>query len=85
MGLLEKLAQYKPYTPQGVRYPRLFELVRKHFNEIQEALKKRYSWAQISQRAYEAWKESGELTYEWEFKKSLFYNYYHKVEKERRS
>ena len=59
MGLLEKLSQDKPYTPQGVRYPRLFELVRKHFSEIQEALKKQ------------------------EFKKSLFYNYYHKVKREK--
>ena len=67
LGLLEKLSQDKPYTPQGVRYPRLLELVRKHFSEIQETVKKRYSWAQISQWAYEAWKESGKLTYEWEF------------------
>ncbi len=82
MGLLEKLAQDKPYTARGVRYPQLMRLVRKHYGEIQEALSKRYSWTQICKRAYETWKENGELPYEIKFHNSLLYNYYKQVKKE---
>ena len=82
MGLLEKLAQDKPYTARGVRYPQLMSLVHKHYGEIQEALSKRYSWTQICKRAYEAWKENGELNYECQFRNSLLYNYYRQVKKE---
>lgn len=82
MGLLEKLAQDKPYTARGVRYPQLMKLVRKHYGEIQEALSKRYSWTQICKRAYEAWKENGELPYEIKFHNSLLYNCYKQVKKE---
>ena len=83
MGLLDKLAQDKPYMPLGVRYPEILTLVRKHYDEIQEAVKKRYSWTRINQRAQEAWRESGELKYQWKFAPTLLYSYYHRVKKER--
>ena len=82
MGLLEKLAQDKPYTAKGVRHPQLMSLVRKHYGEIQEALSRRYSWTQICKRAYEAWQDNGELSYENRFRNSLLYNYYRQVKKE---
>ena len=83
MGLLDKLANDKPYTPYGVRYPEILQLVRQHYDEIEEAVKKRYSWAQITKRAQEAWRENGELKYKWEFPPTILYNYYHRIKKER--
>ena len=63
MTLLEKLAQEEPYVRKRpeVKHPELLEIVRQKFEEITQARKWGYTWKQITSRAIEVWRESGEL------------------------
>ena len=83
MGLLEKLSADEPYKSRELMYPWIYELIRKHYEELTEAVKEKYSWTQITKRALEAWTESGELKTPLGFTYTTLYNYYKRVRKER--
>ena len=84
LALLDKLAQIEPATIQraSVRNPELFEIVKKHFDEISQAKQKGYSWRQITETAVKAWQETGEWKNDAYWDESFIYNYYYKIKRE---
>ncbi len=60
------LEQLQLEVPHGKRSKNgslgvIYDLVRKHQAEIEEARDRGYSWKQIDMACYEAWKSSGKL------------------------
>ena len=86
MGLLEKLASEEPYKyrpPRGPKYPEIFKVVKRHYEEIEAARQRGYSWGQIIHKAFDAWQESGELKEQPSSRPSIVYNYYNRVKREK--
>ena len=85
MNLLERLEQEQPRSKTRGRSSKVYALVLEHFDELQEARKKGYTWPQIINCAKEAWADQ----INWNGSKwnnsNYIDNYFYRIRKEKKS